>query len=168
MSTTHTYNIISRNYNLKYFYKIINYNNHSKKYCYDFNHNLIYIFTIKNNNIIDAKIYPHIFYSINNRNLSIQDNLKYGTVFCNEYYHLIKSYNGLLHYNIFKYPNIRFKFYYKYKSYNIGGTEYLIETLYSKENNMLIKLNSKKYINNELFSYKLYNPQNGLKTITYY
>ena len=113
MSIINNYTITSLNNNLKYYYKIENFNNHSKKYCYDQNHNLIFIFTFnKNNNIINVKIYPHTFYSINNSHTSIQNSLKYHTDYCNKYYHLRKTHNGFLHYNLLKYPNIRFKFYY--------------------------------------------------------
>lgn len=81
----------------------------------------------------------------------------------------INNNNNLLQINMLtSFPNLlnRKIFFHKFKSYNINNIEYFTDTLYCKNKGVIEKINSIKYINNELYSYKLYN--NGSKTITYY
>lgn len=174
MTKTINYNIKSLNFKSHFYYKIVysKNNNFYKKYCYDQNHKLIYCFMFdRNDNIIDAKIYPHTFLPINNRNQPLNLALRYGTSGYDKYMHLTKTNNNLLQINkISSFQNIinRKLFFHKFKNYNINNIEYFIDTLYSKNRNNIEKLQSLKYINNELYSCKVYNNTNGSKIITYY
>ena len=180
MPKTINYNIKSLYYKTHFYYKIVYSNDEKyyKKYCYDQNHKLIYRFIFdRNDNIIDAKLYPHTFLPINNKNQSLNMVLKYGTSGYNRYMHLKNNNthnnnnNNLLQVNMLSsFPNLlNCKiFFHKFKSYNINNIEYFIDALYCKNNGVIEKINSIKYINNELYSYKLYNNSNNTKIITYY
>jgi len=109
---------------------------------------------------------------INNKNKPLNYILKYHLSSYDKYMHLINNNNNnLMQLDLISsFPNIsdRKDFFHKFKSYNINNIEYFIDTLYCKNGGTIDKINSIKYINNELYSYKLYNNYNGTKIITYY